>query len=69
MSGNFIPGGQIALEKQFNTTLADLRNQNNLLTQQLEFANQKLEVNLRRDATENQPGPSRVELMVQLFNF
>lgn len=64
MSGNFIQGGQIGLEKQFNATLTDLRKRNSALSQQLEFANQKLEVNLRRDATENEPGPSRVELSV-----
>lgn len=64
VSGNFIQGGQIGLEKQFNATLTDLRKRNSALSQQLEFANQKLEVNLRRDATENEPGPSRVELSV-----
>lgn len=64
MSGNFIQGGQIGLEKQFNAILTDLRKRNSALSQQLEFANQKLEVNLRRDATENEPGPSRVELSV-----
>ena len=69
MSGNFIQGGQIGLEKQFNNTLAELRKQNSTLSQQLEYADQRLEVNLRRDATENEPGPSRVELMVQLILF
>ncbi|KAI6661662.1 Guanylate-binding protein 1-like [Oopsacas minuta] len=62
-SGNFIQEGRIGLEKQFNSQLAELRRQNNTLSQQLDYSNQKLEMSQRRDATENEPGPSRVELM------
>ena len=67
-SGNFIQEGRTGLEKHFNAQMEELRRERSSLRQQLEIAGQKLEVSQRRDAAENEPGPSRVELQVILLD-